>query len=149
MFINNTFNYISNYCFLINSFLTLKYDIYFRDRKRKPSYGQKVFSLKGLIGPVASTKGDNWVFWILNCHVIVYDINTALIPSSSTESVIHYGDLIWNTCQTRLGWGNVEDLSWDSWSSQKKCLNVELELALAAIKKCLTLLHDNLGPDTK
>ena len=29
------------------------------------------------------------------------------------------------------------------------CLNVELELALAAIQKCLTLLHGDLGPDTK
>ncbi len=72
-----------------------------------------------------------------------------LIPSSSTESVIHYGDLIWYTCQTRLGWGNVEELSWDSGSSLKKHLNVELQLALAAIQKCLTLLHDDLGPDTK
>ncbi len=26
---------------------------------------------------------------------------------------------------------------------------MELELALAAIQKCLTLLHDDLGPDTK
>ncbi len=30
-----------------------------------------------------------------------------------------------------------------------KGLNVELELALTAIKKCLILLHDDLGPDTK
>ena len=30
-----------------------------------------------------------------------------------------------------------------------KCLNVELELALAAIQKYLNLLHDDLGPDTK
>ncbi len=28
-------------------------------------------------------------------------------------------------------------------------LNVELELALVAIQKCLVLLHDYLGPNTK
>ena len=38
---------------------------------------------------------------------------------------------------------NDEELSWDSGSSLKKCLNVELKLALAAIQKCLTLLHDD------
>ncbi len=71
------------------------------------------------------------------------------VQSSFTVSVFHYGDLIWDTCQTRLGLGNVEELLWDSCSSLKKCFNVELELALAAIQKFLTLLHDDLGPDTK
>ena len=33
--------------------------------------------------------------------------------------------------------------------ASKKYLNVELKLALAAIQKYLTLLHDDLGPDTK
>ncbi len=42
-----------------------------------------------------------------------------------------------------------KELLWDSGSSLKKCLNVKLELALATIHKCLTLLHDDLGPDTK
>ena len=42
-----------------------------------------------------------------------------IIPSSSTESVINYGDFIWDTWQTRLGWGNDEELSWDSGSSHK------------------------------
>ena len=28
-------------------------------------------------------------------------------------------------------------------------MNVELELALVAIQKCLALLHDYLGPNTK
>ena len=30
-----------------------------------------------------------------------------------------------------------------------KVLNVELELALAALQKCINLLHDDLGPDNK
>ncbi len=92
------------------------------------------------ISPWLCKKGNNWVVWILNSHV--HDISTTLIPSSSTERVIHYGDLIWDTCQTQLGWGNVEELSWDRGSSLEKFLNVDLELALAAIQKCLTLLHD-------
>ncbi len=69
------------------------------------------------ISPWLCKKGDNWVVWILNCHV--HDISKTFIPSSSTESVSHYGDLIWDTCQTRQGWGNVEELSWDSGSRQK------------------------------
>ena len=47
-----------------------------------------------IISPWLCKKGDNWVVWILNNHV--HDISTTLIPSSSTESVIHYGDLIWD-----------------------------------------------------
>ncbi len=52
---------------------------------------------------------DYWAVWILNSHV--HDISTTLIPSSSTARVIHYGDLIWDTCQTRLELGNDEELS--------------------------------------
>ena len=54
----------------------------------------KICQANGRTGP----SGDNWVVWILNSHV--HDISTTL---SFTESVIHYSDLIWDTCQTRLG----------------------------------------------
>ncbi len=37
-------------------------------------------------------KGDYWVVWILNSHV--HDFSITLIPNSSTEGVIRYGDLI-------------------------------------------------------
>ena len=53
------------------------------------------------ISPWLCKKGDYWVVWILNSHE--HDISTTLIPSFSAESVIHNGDLIWDTCQTRLG----------------------------------------------
>ena len=60
-----------------------------------------------------------YLSYLFNKTLDVHDISTTLIPSSSTGSVIHYGDLIWDTCQTWLGWGNVEELSWDSGSSLK------------------------------
>ena len=41
-------------------------------------------------------KGDFWVVWILNCH-LVHDITTVLFPCSYAESIIHYGYLIWDT----------------------------------------------------
>ncbi len=44
-----------------------------------------------------------WIVLILNSHV--HDISTALlIPSTFTESIIHYGDLNWDTglTQTRV-----------------------------------------------
>ena len=82
--------------------------------------------------------------------VWVHNIGTALIPSSTAESVIHYGDLIWDTCPAILGEGEVIKRS----SHETAChvimyLNVKLELALVAIQKCLVLLHDYLGPNTK
>ena len=53
------------------------------------------------IFPWLCKKGDYWVVWILNGQV--YNISTALIPSSSKESIIHYGDLNWDSCHTRQG----------------------------------------------
>ena len=41
----------------------------------------------------------NWDYlavWILYSHV--HEIRTILIPGSSTESVLHYSDLIWDPC---------------------------------------------------
>ncbi len=61
------------------------------------------------ISPWLCKKGDYGVVWIISSHV--HDISTILIPSSLTESVIHYSDLIWDTCQTRLGWSNDAELS--------------------------------------
>ncbi len=76
------------------------------------------------------------------------NISTTIIPSSSAESVIQYDDLIWTPAI--LG---VDEVMMSS-SHETAChvimyLNLELELALVAIHKCLVLLHDYLGPNSK
>ena len=78
----------------------------------------------------------------------MYLISVQPLSQAPLQSVIYYGDLIWDTCKTWLGLGNVEELSLDIGSCLKKGLNVELEMALLAIQRCLTLLHDDLDPDT-
>ncbi len=65
------------------------------------SYGDFMLTSISQSYPWLWNKGDYWVVWIHNSHV--HDISTTLITSSSTERVIHSGDLIWDKCQTRLG----------------------------------------------
>ena len=81
-----------------------------------------------MISPWLCENGDYWVVWILNGQV---HNSTALIPSSSAESVIHYGDINWTPAI--LGEGQVIH---ETAFNVIMYLNVELELALVAIQKC-------------
>ncbi len=62
-------------------------------------------SLNHATSPLLLKKGDCWVVSMLNNQV--YAINTSLRPGFNVESLIHYGDIIWDTCHLKIGVGEV------------------------------------------